>query len=93
MNKEKNRANKKAKAEARKASGGSAVQESSREQAIKIGEVVWKDLLHDKDEFKGTSFMERLKKELRNDDYEKLRVDIKKALLDRKKEFFTANHA
>ena len=39
MNKEKNRANKKAKAEARKASGGSAVQESSRKRAIKVREV------------------------------------------------------
>ena len=62
MNKEKNRANRKAKEEARKSAGGSAAQGSSREQAIKIGEVVWKDLLHDEDKLEGTSFMEQLEK-------------------------------
>ena len=36
--------------------------------------------------------LERLEKELGKDDYEKLRSDIKQALLDRKKEFFTANY-
>ena len=55
MNKEKDRANQKAKKEARKTAGGNAAQESSREPAIRIGEVVWKSLLHDKDELEGTS--------------------------------------
>ena len=70
MNRKKNRTNKKAKAEARKASGSSTVKESLREWAIKITEVVWKGLLHDDDELEGTSFMQLLEKELGTDDYE-----------------------
>ena len=79
----KNRENQKAKEEAQKAAGGSAVQESSRERAVNIGEVVWKGLLHDDDELEGTSFMEKLKRKLESGDYEKLRDDIKKAFLDK----------
>ena len=80
MNKEKNRANRKAKEEARKTAGGNAAQGSSREPAIRIGEVVWKSLIHEEDELEGTNFMDRLEKELGKDDYGKVRRDIKKAL-------------
>ena len=59
-NREKNRTIWKAQAEAQNSSGESKVKESSREQAIKIGEVVWEGLLSDDDELKGTSFMEWL---------------------------------
>ena len=45
MDREKNRANRKAKDEARKAVGNNLATGNARRPAILLGEVVWKDLL------------------------------------------------
>ena len=92
MDKEKNRVNRKAKEEAQKAAGNKSGDGRAREPAIMLGEVVWKNLLQEKDKLKGTDFMDQLEKELGKDDSGKVRRDIKIALLNRKEQFCKADY-
>ena len=58
MDREKNRANRKAKDEAQKAAGNKSASGNARKPAILLGEVVWKNLLQEEDKLKATNFMD-----------------------------------
>ena len=88
LDRNKNKDNGKVKEEAWEAAGNKSADRGANEPAIMLGEIVWKKLLQEEDELEGTNFMYWLEKELGMDDYKKVKRDKKKALLDRKEEFY-----
>ena len=84
----KNKADRRAKGEARKAAGGKSAGAKVREPAIFLGDVAWNNLFPEEEvELTGIGFMEQLEKELTEAQVEKLKEDIKEAILEKKEEF------
>ena len=62
MDKDKNRANRKAKDAARKAAGNKSAGGRAREPAILLGDIAWKNLFQEEVKLEGIDFMEGLEK-------------------------------
>ena len=58
MDRERNKANQKAKHEARKAADNNSATGNARRPEILLGEIVWKDLLQGEDELEGIDYMD-----------------------------------
>ena len=87
----KNKADRRAKGEAQKAAGGKSAGAKVREPAILLGDVAWNILfLVEEVELTGIGFMEQLEKELTEAQVERLKEDIKEAILEKKEEFARA---
>ena len=92
LNKDKNKANWKAKEAAPKAAGNKSTGGRAREPAFLLGDVTWNNLFWEEVKLEGINFMEWLDKELTKEESNKLAEDIKKALLKKKEEFCKADY-
>ena len=93
INKNKNKADGKAKEAALKAAGNKSVGGRARERVIMLENVAWNNQFQEEAiKLTGTDFMEQLEEELDKEQVKTLAEDIKKAILKKKEEYCKADY-